>query len=291
MNTVLVLIIFSIIFISFFQSVLMIAANEYIKNTENFFLNKRRNYIKYIKLNFKKLFKSILAKNQNKINGTILISNFLMIFTLLLPIILVVVDSLGFRLSITKSFLVYIKSFYLVYAVVIIFSVRLINYISSNYEIDINKMILKGFVSLALVILNFSFVDNFVRNIEVFAQFKMFLKVYLFFNTALSIYIFDNFTKNKKKKSMYQKKLIDKVVLYFMLLGSFLLLNNNNSEIQITRFFYYSVSIYLIDFLAAYATKAIGHIKMFQTIKLSYEYIFIYYLVFYLFLMMVSYGI
>ena len=291
MNPFIIVVVFSILIIGFLQSVLMIAANEYIQNTENFFVNKKRNYIKYIKLNFKKLIKSILAKNENKINGTIFVTNFFMLSLLLIPLSIVIINSLFSDIKISSHFLNNIKSYYIVYAAVIIFTVRLVNYISTNHEIDINKMILKGFVSLALVVLNFGFVNYFIGNIEVFTTSKMVLKVILFFNTAASIYIFDNFTKYKKKRSHYQNKLLDKVVLYFILFGSFLLLNNNNEEIQVTRFFYYSISIYLIDFLAAYTTKTIGYVKMFQTIKVSYEYTFIYYLVFYLALLMVSYGI
>lgn len=292
MNPFIILIVFSVLLISFLQSILMIAASEYIQKTENYFINKNINYLKYIRLNFKKLVKSILAKKENKINGTVFVTNCITLILLTIPICLIIVKSFFIEISLHENFLTNIQSFYIVYASLIVLTARLINYISSNYQIDINKMVLKGFVSLALVVLNFSFVNYFIVHIEVFGQNKLIVKIILFFTTVISIYLFDNYTKYKKKKTNYQNKLLDKVDLYFILLGSFLLLNNNaREEIQFVKFIYYSISIYLIDFLAAYVTKTIGHVKMFQIIRVSYEYIFIYFLVLYLIMLVVGHGI
>lgn len=286
-----ILIIISILFIGFLQSIFMIAAGEYIKNTENFFRSNKKNYIKYIKRNLKKLAKSIHAKQDSKINSSVFVSKLIMLVLLLIPVSLIVSKSFLSGFKFNENVINDLRSFYIIYAVLIVFIARLINYISSNYEIDINKMILKAFVSLGIVILNYGFANYFVKNIESFGSAKLILKILLFFNTAMSIYIFDNFTKYKKKKTLYQNKLIDKLVLYFMLLGCFLMLNNNGSEIEYFRFIYYSISIYLIDFLAAYSTKTIGYIKTYQTIQVSYEYLFIYYLLVYLTIIMVTYGI
>lgn len=277
-----------IFFIVLLQSVLMIAASEYISNTEAFFENKKTNYIRFIKLNFKKLIKSIYARKQNQISLLNFLANYVMLLLLIIPFVVFVYDTLLVQNGLPKVFFNNISKYYTVYAALVVFCTRIISYITTNHEIDLNKMVLKGFVSFALVLLNFGFVSFFVDKIDGLGTYKLVLKILLFFNTVIAIYIFDNFTKHKKKKALYQFKIVDKVTLYFMLMGIFFMLNIG--EALLVKFFYYSISIYLIDFLAAYTNKTIGFIKMEQTIKVSYEYTFIYYLVFYICLM-VAYGL
>lgn len=274
-----ILVVMLVFFIIFSQSILMIAASEYITNTEIYFENKKLSYLRYIKFNFKKLFKSIEVKKQTSINYVSFCANYLMILFLSLPVILNIYSSV---LDVKISFLDLdkINIFYTCYACLIIYSSRMVTFISSDKKLDLNKMILKGLVAFALVLLNFSFTSFLITKIEVYSDFKLLVKILLFFNAILAIYVFDNFTKHKKKNTLYQFKILDKISLYYMLVGVFFLLNS--SEAIATKFIYYSISIYLIDFLAAYINKTLGYIKLNQAIQVSYEYVFVYYLLFYI---------
>lgn len=273
------------------QSMFMVSANDYINSTESGYYKKNLNYIKFININFKKLARSLFIKKQNRISYLAFTANFILIYLLSVPVIVAVVHSLGFEIGVDVSLFKKLNSYYVLFATVLVFVARLINYISADYKIDINKMVLKGVLATALVFLNFAFVNYYVFRLESFFEYKILVKIILFFNTAIAIYIFNNFTKFKNKQSTYQIKLLDKISLYFILMGAFLLLNNNATMNEFTKYFYYSVSVFLIDFIVAYVSKLFGYIKMRQTLKVSYEYIFIYYLVFYLLIFVVDYGL
>lgn len=291
MTFYLVLAVITLLLIIYIQTMLMIAATEYIYFTEAGYNKNKLSYIKFIKINFQKFIRSIYIKKKYKVSYLVFTTNLILLFLLSVPVVIAVIHSLGFEVGVSLGLFKELNSYYVLFATVLVFIARLINYILSSYKIDINKMILKGVLAIALIFLNFAFVNYYVFRLEKFFEYKLIIKLVLFFNTSVAIYIFDSFTKYKKRQSIFQIKLVDKISLYFILMGAFLLLNNNSVMNESFKYFYYSVSIFLIDFIVAYITKLFGYIKMHQTIKVSYEYIFIYYLFFYLLIFVVDYGI
>lgn len=272
-----------VVIISLFSSVLILAANEFVK--ENEISYRRKTYIRYISLAFKKSIKAIIAKKDNPISPLSFFVNTLHYILMVGIVSYLSLLSLDIDIIKNNAFSVSLKKYAFLTIIVFTFLTRIIGHISNYSKIDINKFMLKSFASVGLIFLNFSYSLYFIVKYESYTNLEVIIKIILFINLIISIYIFDGFTKFKSKNSTYSLNIFDNINLYFILVSVFVFLNSHtDSNSSIYKFMYYTVSILLIELIVNYIKKIIGHTKLKQSIKYIFEYLVCYYAITFLIL-------
>lgn len=281
-------IVFTFVFVSLIQSILMLSANDYVNEHE--ISIRKKTYFRYCVSSFKKLVKSILSNKYKELHALSFFVNYLIFIIMISSISVLVLESINIYI-VEKEVIHYIRKYLLLILLIFTFLARTIGHISNRSEVDINKLLIKSFSSVGIIFLNYSYTLYFLQESKHYNNSEVVIKIILFFNTLLSIYIFDSFSKYKKKNSTYSLKAFDTMNLYFLLMSVFVFLNMNTQAESVYRYIYYSISILLVEFMVSYIKKIVGYSKLKQNIKFIYEYLMAYYVIIFLGLIGLKYVV
>lgn len=284
---IVVLTVILIVSFSLLESILMLSANDFVKVNE-LAINKK-SYIQIIKLNFKKLIKAILNKEESKISSISYYSN-TGLFILMIGIVsLIILDSFNIKIINDRNIITFLSKFSFLIFLVFTFLARVIGHISNYSKIDINKYFLKCLASIAVVVMNYSFIIYFVNNDDKFGTLNIIIKIILFLNLVVSVNLFDSYSKFKANNASYSQNIFDSISIYFILISGFVMLNSSTSLVHNpVKYFYYSLSILLIEFVSSYIRKIIGFLKLNQNIKFLFEYLLAYFVIVFILLVGIS---
>ena len=259
------LLIVFIILASFLNSFLLLTLMDYVNS---FKASKGNiNFFQILRLNLKKLSNSLI--NQKRILN---FGEFFSRLVIYIVSIFLIVEMILGNEEIEK------------YGVMLLFFFNIlgkgVEYFYADRNINLTKYLNTSITCLIFFTITYGLSTIVLDNVEEIGFSIVVMKLFVFLNIVVIVYITEFLLKKLKSSKNIVDEIYSKVLFYFLMISIFVYLNSfSSTDKSILKFFYYTMSILLIEFMSAYVRKNIGKINDIQI----NNYIYRYWLVFVLF--------